>query len=266
VRRYRHGDLDQLERLLRGSSPQPRVVCVDGVNSMTGNVPDLPSLAGLTRRYEALLYVDDAHGFGVLGERAADSPNRYGRRGNALVRHAGESYEGIVLTGGFSKAYSSLLAFVTCSPDLKRLIKAAGSPYAYSGPSPVASLASALLGLELNAQRGDQIRTRLAQLTGQVLDHLAAAGIWTSNTSGFPVIELPLADPDDLDAVGRRLFGRGVYVTLAPHPVVPRPEVGFRIQVTAANTEPEITHLLEVLDEVHRDFGLRSREAQPVTP
>jgi 7-keto-8-aminopelargonate synthetase-like enzyme len=83
------------------------------------------------------------------------------------------------------------------------------------------------------------------------------AGVATTNTSGFPLVELALADADDLDAVGRHLFDRGIYVTLAPYPVVPRREVGFRIQVTAANTAEQVDHLLAVLEELDDRFGFR---------
>ena len=76
---------------------------------------DALTLAALAREHDALLYVDDAHGFGVIGERDGYDPTPYGRRGNAIVRWFGESYDRIVLTAGLSKAYSSLLAFVTCS-------------------------------------------------------------------------------------------------------------------------------------------------------
>jgi 8-amino-7-oxononanoate synthase len=74
-----------------------------------------------------------------------------------VVRHLGQSYEHVVLTGGFSKAYSSLLAFVACPPELKQLLKIAAPPYLYSGPSPVASLASALVGLQGNEARRDEL-------------------------------------------------------------------------------------------------------------
>ena len=83
---------------------------MDGVNSMTGNMPDLNAFARLARRYDAVLYVDDAHGFGVVGERAPDEPTPYGVRGNSVVCHFGESYEHVVLVGGLSKSYSSLVA------------------------------------------------------------------------------------------------------------------------------------------------------------
>jgi 8-amino-7-oxononanoate synthase len=257
VRRFRSGDVEHARRLLRGLPKRPSVLCLDGINSMTGNPPDLPAFAALARDHDAILYVDDAHGFGIVGERDRYDPTPYGRRGNAIVRWFGESYDQIVLTAGFSKAYSSLLAFVTCSPELKRYLKAMVPSYVYSGPVPVAALATALTGLEINQRRGDDLRAVLWERTRTLLEHLDKLGIATTNTSGLPLVELALADPADLDAVGRHLFDRGVYVTLAPYPVVPRKEVGFRIQLTAAHTADQIDRLLEVIQEVNDRFGFR---------
>ena len=126
---------------------------MDGVNSMTGNAPDLAAFARVARTHGALLYVDDAHGFGVIGERRPDETSPYGMRGNSIVRHLGESYDDIVLVGGFSKSYSSLLAFIACPTAIKNLLKVAAAPYLYSGPSPIASLASTLAGFDVNDRR-----------------------------------------------------------------------------------------------------------------
>ena len=169
VRRFRFEDPDHLDELLHAEADRTRLVCMDGVNSMTGNAPDLRAFAEVARRHGALLYVDDAHGFGVIGERAAGEPSPYGLRGNSVVRHVGESYDGIVLVGGFSKAYSSLLAFIACPTEVKQLLKVAAPPYLYSGPSPVASLATVLAGFDVNERRGDELRTRLHALTARLL-------------------------------------------------------------------------------------------------
>ncbi len=257
VQRFAHNDPDDLERLLRQSPASPRLVCMDGINSMTGNPPELAAFVRLAGDYDALLYVDDAHGFGVVGERRPDELCPYGQRGNGVVRHLGETYDNLILTAGFSKAYSSLLAFITCPPSLKRLLKVIVPPYLYSGPPPVASLASALLGLQVNQARGDQLRAGLYRRTRRILDHLDQLGAASLNTSAFPIIEVPLANPDHLDRVGQFLFDHGIYASLAFYPGVPRDEVGFRLQVTAANTDDQIDQLLAVLDELATTFPLR---------
>ena len=258
VKRFRHNDLDELEALLRGKWRRPGLICVDGINSMTGNPPDLSALAALARERDVLLYVDDAHGFGVIGERTDDELCGYGSRGNSVVRHLAESYDNIILVGGFSKAYSSLLAFIACPTAIKQVLKTAAPPYLYSGPSPVASLATVLEGLRVNEQRGDQMRAKLSHLTTRVLSRVRELGIATPNQSGFPIVEVPLADPDSVDEVGDLLFDRGIYVTMAVYPLVPRDQVGFRLQLTAANTDTQIDHLHDVLGEVAERFRLRS--------
>jgi 8-amino-7-oxononanoate synthase len=257
VKRFQFEDADDLERLLKEGGPQPRLICVDGVNSMTGNALDLTQFARLAREYDALLYVDDAHGFGVIGERSDDELSPYGNRGNSIVKYAGESYDHVVLVAGLSKSYSSLAAFLTCPPELKRLLKTAAPPYLYSGPSPIAALATVLTGLEVNARRGDAVRASLWQKTATVLEHLDRLGVHTPNHSGFPIIEVPLARDGDIDAVGRFLFDNGIYVTLAAYPLVPRDEVGFRIQMTAANTDAEVEQLLDVLGRLANRFDLQ---------
>jgi 8-amino-7-oxononanoate synthase len=257
VKRFEFEDAEDLERLLKQRNRSPRLICIDGVNSMTGNAVDLPAFADLARNHDALLYVDDAHGFGVIGERATDELSPFGNRGNSIVRHAGESYDNVMLVSGLSKAYSSLAAFLTCTPELKRLLKTTAPPYLYSGPSPIASLATVLKGLEVNEKRGDAIRADLWRRTNAVLDCLDRLGVHTPNRSGFPIIEVPLARDEDIDAVGRFLFQNGIYVTLAAYPLVPRAEVGFRVQVTAANTDVEIESLLDVLSRLASTFDLQ---------
>ena len=261
VKRFDFEDAEDLERLLKQGGAMPRLICVDGVNSMTGNALDLRTFARLAREHDALLYVDDAHGFGVIGERSDDELSPFGNRGNSIIKYSDETYDHVVLVAGLSKSYSSLAAFLTCPPELKRLLKTAAPPYLYSGPSPTASLATVLAGLDVNERRGDSIRASLWKKTATVLDHLDRLGVHTPNRSGFPIIEVPLARDGDIDAVGRFLFDNGIYVTLAAYPLVPRNEVGFRVQLTAANTDAEIEQLLDVLGRLVNRFDL-----QPARP
>jgi len=262
VRRFRFEDPEHLDQLLSQERDPTRLVCMDGVNSMTGNAPDLVAFAEVTRRHNALLYVDDAHGFGVIGERSDSEPCPYGVRGNSIVRHAAETYDNVVLVGGFSKAYSSLLAFIACPTDFKDMLKVAAPPYLYSGPSPVASLATVLAGFDANEKRGDELRANLWRLSDRVLRALDRLGVETPNRSGLPIIEVPLRDHRRIDAVGRFLFDRGVYVTLAAYPLVPKDEVGFRIQLTAVNTDGEVDALIAALDELSERGELRPRDEE----
>jgi 7-keto-8-aminopelargonate synthetase-like enzyme len=262
LRHFPTGDHDALTAMLKTAPKHAtKLICMDGVNSMTGNPPDLAAFAAVAREHGALLYVDDAHGFGVIGERSASETSPYGSRGNSLVRHVGESYDNIVLVAGFSKAYSSLLAFLAIPTPLKNHLKVAAAPYLYSGPSPVASLATVLAGFTVNHDRGDQIRADLHRKTALVLHTTTELGLATPNTSGLPIIEIPVQNPDDIENVGRFLYDSGIYITLAAYPLVPRSQVGFRLQITAANTDDEIAELCQALRALSENFPLQYRSA-----
>jgi 8-amino-7-oxononanoate synthase len=257
MRRFRSGDLGELETMLKEATARPVMVCMDGVNSMTGDIPDLRRYAALCRQYDATLYVDDAHGMGVIGERSPVETSPYGMRGNAIVRHSGETYDNIILVGGFSKAYSSLLAFLALPTAVKDKLKVDAPTYLYSGPSPVASLATVMAGLDVNEKRGDELRAHLYRLTTKLLSHVRGMGVHTLNVHDTPVVEIPISPEHDLIDVSERLWRAGQYVTLAPYPGVPRDDIGFRIQLTAAHTEGQVDELNNVLTELARDGALR---------
>ena len=261
LHRFRADDPDALDQALSIAQP-PLVVCLDGVDSMTGNAADFAVLQDMCARHGATLYIDDAHGFGIIGERRPDETSPYGARGNSVIQHQGLTYDQVVLVGGLSKAYSSLLAFVAVPTALKQHLKVAAPPYLYTGPSPTASLASVLAGLEVNEKRGDAIRGELYRKTKRVLDHVRLLGLATPNILGTPIIELPLGERVNLDAVTKLLWQQGIYVTVAAFPLVPRRDSGVRIQITAAHTEAQIDQLLTALTELAHS-GLVVEEPAP---
>jgi 8-amino-7-oxononanoate synthase len=159
-----------------------------------------------------------------------------------------------------SKAYSSLLAFLALPTRLKDALKVLAPPYLYSGPSPVASLATTLTGLQVNRTKGDAYRFQLWRKTRKVLDALDDLEIYTPNESGYPIIEVPLAHHEEIDDVGRYLFDHGIYATMAAYPLVPKNEVGFRIQTTAANTDEQIENLITVLGSMRDHFQLQRHD------
>ncbi|MBN1174367.1 MAG: pyridoxal phosphate-dependent aminotransferase family protein, partial [Micromonosporaceae bacterium] len=253
---HRFQSPEHLDDLLKLAGGGRRLVCIDGVNSMTGNLPDLPMFLDICGRHDAVLYVDDAHGFGVVGERGTGEPCPYGLQGNSIVRHFGLGYDNLVLVGGFSKAYSALLAFVALPTRVKDYLKVAAPPYLYSGPSPVASLAGVLAGFELNDARGDELRGRLYHLSLSVLNHVRDLGLATPNTGNAPIVELPIAPGHDLAEVAGELWRRGIYVTLAAYPLVPRGEAGFRVQLTAKHTKADVEALTTAISALAAEGAL----------
>jgi 8-amino-7-oxononanoate synthase len=227
-----------------------RLVVVDGVLSVTGRVPNLRAVVEIARAHDALVYVDDAHGFGVLGEHP--TPERpFGRRGNGVVCHLGLGYDNVLYVSGLSKAYSSLAAFIACPRKLKTYLKCTVTSYAVSGPVPTAALATALAGLALNEAEGDTWRDRLHAYTSAIIDGYRARGIPTDNDNGFPIVSAYVGSAERVRRGGELLYEAGVNATLQGYPLVPRGRGVLRATPTAANTWDEVETLIDVMGEVY---------------
>ncbi|MGW1996526.1 aminotransferase class I/II-fold pyridoxal phosphate-dependent enzyme [Embleya sp. NPDC001921] len=252
---FRQGDFERLRELLHEHRDNPRkLILVDGVYSMTGDYADMRRLSALAAEYGAVVYVDDAHGFGVVGEKPDESAP-LGRAGNGIVRHFDSGYDNVVYVGGCSKAYSSLAAFVACSAPMQKFIKTFATPYDLSGPSPTASLATLWSGLDINERRGDVLRDRLWQLTDKALVGLRHLGFTVDNTSGFPILSVVIGDSDVLVDTANRLFAAGILVTVCPYPMVEQGSEVLRITITAANTDAEVDHLLHAFGEIRNHLA-----------
>jgi 8-amino-7-oxononanoate synthase len=248
---FRHDDLDALDRALARRADAPtRLIVIDGVLSVTGRTPDLRAVVEIARRRDAIVYVDDAHGFGILGE-SPTSERPYGVRGNGVIRHLDIGYDNVLYVAGLSKAYSSLGAFVACSRKLKAHLKCTVTSYLVSGPVPTASLATALAGLRLNAAEGDALRDTLYAYTCAIRSAYRERGISTDNDNGFPIVSAYVGSNDNVARGGRLLYERGVNVTLQGYPLVPRGRGVLRATPTAANTWGEIEQLVAAVTEAH---------------
>jgi 8-amino-7-oxononanoate synthase len=260
---FEHKDYERLEASLREHIDNPKkLILVDGTYSMTGNYADVERLAELAQQYNAILYIDDAHGFGVVGE----SPNDdlpYGYKGNGVVKHFGKNYDNILYIGGLSKAYSSLAAFISCDKKMKEFLKAYATPYDLSGPCPTASLQSLLTGMAVNKRDGDNIRKRLYYLTKATIDGLRHRGFYIDNNTYFPIVSVWLGDTEHLIAASKILWEEGILVTLSPYPMVKRGDETLRITVTAANTNEEVERLLRAFDKIKEYLESHNAALQP---
>ncbi|MFO0603423.1 MAG: pyridoxal phosphate-dependent aminotransferase family protein [Polyangiales bacterium] len=244
------GDLAALERALEAHAAAPdKLVVLDGVLSTTGRVQDVPAVAALAARHGAIVYVDDAHGLGVVGEGpSAEFP--YGRRGNGVVRHLGGGLDNVVYVAGLSKAYSSLAAFFTCPRALRPYFQVAVTSYVYSGPCPTASLATSLAGLRVNARDGDARRAKIYALSRALGEGLAALGYDVDDNDFMPIQGVRVGSPERVVAGGRFLYERGFLATMQAYPVVPRAQGTLRFTVTSANTDEEVASLLAAMRDL----------------
>lgn len=247
---FAQDDFTKLTELLeKHQDNQRKVIMVDGVYSMSGDYAMVPKLVAIAKKYGALIYIDDAHGFGVVGENP-DSSLPYGYKGNGIVKYFGLGYDNILYVGGCSKAYSSLAAFVGCSKGMRKFLEGVITPYDLSGPCPTASLATLFNGLMINDQRGDQNRRYLWGLTSKAINGLRNLGFRVANKTGFPIVTVHVGNTDDLIKTANILYAEGILVTVAPYPMVKKGEEAHRLTFTAANTTEEVEQLLFAFDKI----------------
>lgn len=249
---FRYNDLDDLERQLkRYCHKSPVIVAVDGVYSMTAKYVDLPGYSRVVKKYNAFLFVDDAHGFGIIGENPGkDQP--YGHKGNGIARYFGMDYaeDHIIYITGMSKAFSSFASFIVCLNDeMKKKLRLA-STYVFSGPVPVASLASSIAGLDVNEKEGDMLRFRLYKLSERLASGARMLGFEVDNYGSFPIVYVVTGNPEPTVQALNIAWERGLIVSPGIFPAVPLNHGGLRFSITALNTEEEIDQTLEILEEV----------------
>jgi len=255
---FKHNDVTDLEeKLAQFPVKCTKIIAIDGVYSMSGNYPPLPDFARLAKTYNALVYMDDAHGIGIVGENPTPEMP-YGYKGNGIVNHFGLDYEQdrMIYVAGLSKSYSSFGAFITCTDEaIKNKFKTA-STFIFSGPSPVASLASAIAGLKLNQIEGEQWRQQVYRLTYKLVTESKGMGFEVVNENFFPIVGVVIGNTKQVIAACHILWEYGILITPAIFPIVPLDRGLLRFSITAANTEPEIDRALESLQAVRKQLKL----------
>jgi 7-keto-8-aminopelargonate synthetase-like enzyme len=206
------------------------------------------------------VYVDDAHGFGIIGENPTPD-NPYGDRGNGIVRYFGLRYsDGIVYAGGMSKAFSSMVAFVSCADEAEKRRLAAASTAVFSGPSPTASLASAIAGLRISQDdEGSTIRQRLLSLTRQLVAGARTLGFAVDNNELFPLVSVRIGAVSDVVKACNILWEHGILITPAVFPAVPVDRAALRFTITASNTQDQVRLAIEALRKVREELFPRQK-------
>ncbi|MBE9064722.1 aminotransferase class I/II-fold pyridoxal phosphate-dependent enzyme, partial [cf. Phormidesmis sp. LEGE 11477] len=254
---YRHSDLADLSsKLTQHSEASVKLIVIDGVYSMSSNYADLPAYVSLAKQFDATVYVDDAHGFGIVGENPTPAMP-YGHRGNGIVNYYGLRYEEdrIIYCAGLSKAFSSYGAFVTCGDAHMRKRLATAWTAVFSGPSPVASLASAIAGLKINQTEGDRLRQRIYDLTRKLIAAARDIGFEVNGQRDFPIVSVVVGSIESAIVACKILWEHGILITPGIFPAVPKSRSLLRFSITAANTECEIDQAIVALRAVYSSLA-----------
>jgi 7-keto-8-aminopelargonate synthetase-like enzyme len=243
---FSHCDPVDLARVFREAGEyRIGVVAIDGVYSMSGQLPPLAELNAVALRHNAVLYVDDAHGTGVLG-----------KHGRGTVLDALGNYDNTFVIGSLSKAFSAMGGFVACKKEFKQLLKMRSNTYVFGGPVPppyleaVCTVCDILTSDEYALLKGRLDRNCLQLSDGLRRLDLAVLGGLT------PIISVLVGDEADTLSAGHFLFEHGFYVQSVTFPAVPYHAGLLRIQINANHRRQSIDELLNGFAALKREVTL----------
>ncbi|MER2598030.1 MAG: aminotransferase class I/II-fold pyridoxal phosphate-dependent enzyme [Caldilineales bacterium] len=243
MKRFRHNDMQDLARAL-ASLPEEagKLVVVDGLFSMEGDIAPLPEMLPVIKQYGARLLVDDAHAMGVLG----------GGRGTAA--HFGVTDEVDLIMSTFSKSFASLGGFIAGDPDVISFIKHTARSMIFSASIPPSNAAAALAALDImrrEPERVQQVNANAAYMRGE----LQRLGFDTGN-SCTPVVPILMGEDQLCFAVWRELFDAGLFVNPVISPAVPQGRALLRTSYMATHTKEHMDRALTIYQQVGKAFGL----------
>jgi 8-amino-7-oxononanoate synthase len=240
--RFRHNDLEHFERCLENCPPEERILIVsEGVFSMEGDIADLRGVVKLAKPYGARIYVDEAHGIGVLGPTGAGA-----------AEHLGVLDDMDIVMGTFSKSLASVGGFVAADRSVIDYLKHTARPFVFSASLPPASVAAVSMSLQIMKQEPER-RNHLLRVAQMLREELCARGfsVLPGETAIVPVV---IREELDLCRLCKALLEEGIYI----NPVL-RPAAAqnlLRISCTAAHTENQVEKLISTLVKVSADLGV----------
>jgi glycine C-acetyltransferase len=253
VATFSHCDPAALRKVLDSADDyRVAVVAIDGVYSMSGELPPLTELNEVARTRRAVLYVDDAHGTGVIGTR-----------GRGTVLDALGNYDNALVVGSLSKGFSCAGGFIGCSREMKQLLKIRSNTYIFGGPvvPPYLEAVCEVCDILMSAEY-DELATRLRDNLGQL-----TAGLRKLNLVVFggatPIVSVLVGDEEDTLKSGNFLFERGYYVQSVTFPAVPYHAGVLRIQVNANHTAESVLGLVDAMAALQRVVAL-PRASEPM--
>jgi 8-amino-7-oxononanoate synthase len=240
--RFRHNDLEHLERCLENCPPEERILIVsEGVFSMEGDVADLPGIVKLAKPYGARTYVDEAHGLGVLGPTGAGA-----------AEHLGVLDDIDIVMGTFSKSLASVGGFVASTKPVIDYLKHTSRPFVFSASLPAASVAAVGAALEIMRKEPER-RRRLLQIAERLRQELRARGFGVLDGE-TPIVPVVIPNEVDLCRLCKALLEEGIYI----NPVL-RPAAAqnlLRISCTAAHTDAHADRLVETVTKVAKRLDI----------
>ena len=242
--KYKHNDMEALEKELKKCNPDSvKLIIVDGVFSMEGDLAPLPEIVRLKEKYNASIMVDEAHGMGV-----------FGRQGRGVCDHFGVTDQVDVIMGTFSKSFASLGGFVAADSDTINWIRHTCRSYIFQASCTPASAAAALEALHI-FQNEPQRQENLWKITNYALESFRQAGFEIGETES-PIIPLYVRDTEKTFLSTKLAFDEGVFINPVIPPACAPQDTLLRFALMATHTKEQVDTAVEKLTKIFKSLEI----------
>ena len=244
VRKFAHNDMDNLEKKLRGTPRGAyKIIVVDGIYSMEGDIAKLPAIVELCKKYNACVMVDDAHALGVIG-----------KNGSGTASHFGLTRETDLIMGTFSKSFGSLGGFIAGDHTVINYLKHNSRSLIFSASMTPATVAAASKAIDIMIEEPER-RENLWKVTRHAQQAFKAAGFDTGRTES-PIIPLFVRDTVKAMTVVRKAYEHGIFVTPVIAPAVPENDVLIRFALMATHTTEQVDRAVGELTGIFKELEI----------
>ena len=242
--KFKHNDMDSLEKQLQKCDPEKvKLIVIDGVFSMEGDVANLPKIVELAKKYNASVMVDEAHGIGV-----------FGAQGRGTCNHFGVTDDVDLIMGTFSKSFASIGGFIAGDASIINYLRHHSRSYIFSASNTPAATAAANAALDIMLSEPERMEN-LWELTHYALDGFRKMGCEIGHTS-TPIIPLFVRDNDLTFLIVKELFDEGIFVNPVVAPAVASEDTLIRFSLMATHTKPQVDRALEAIHKTFKKHGL----------
>ena len=241
---YKHNDMLDLEHQLMRCTPDAlKLIVIDGLFSMEGDLAKLPEIVALKKKYNATIMVDEAHGLGV-----------FGRQGRGVCDHFGVTDDVDLIMGTFSKSLASIGGFIASDSDTINWLRHNSRTYIFSASNTPAATAAALEALHI-LQKEPERQENLWKITNYALKQFSEAGFEIGDTES-PIIPIYVRDAYKTFEVTKKAFDKGVFVNSVVPPACAPQDTLIRVALMATHTKEQVDRCVSILVDVFNELGL----------
>jgi 8-amino-7-oxononanoate synthase len=244
ILKYKHNSMESLEKELKKCKPDSvKLIVVDGVFSMEGDITNLPEIVRLSKKYNANIMVDEAHGLGVLG-----------RNGRGTCDHFGLTKDVDLIMGTFSKSLAAIGGFIAADESIINYLRHNSRSYIFSASNTPAATAAARAALQIMKNEPERL-DRLWELTNYALKRFRELGFEIGNTS-TPIIPLYVRDIEKTFMVTKMLFDEGIFINPVIPPACSPEDTLIRFSLMATHTKEQIDIAVDKLTKCFKQLGI----------